>query len=119
MDETGRCIRGDKRGFISEKSAKTINDIGIDPNNWLDELKGFKSLGFSAIGTAEQLKEYSVKTKRPTVGATRPNGRSESSLNLLWNSPKNINSIPADYVCNRPARLKSAKSTSKPISPLT
>ena len=75
VDETGRCIHGDKRGFISEKTAKIINDIGIDPNSWLDELKGFKSIGFSAVGTAEQLKEYCAKTKRPTVGATRPNGR--------------------------------------------
>jgi hypothetical protein len=56
--------RGDKRGFISNKTAKTINDIGIDPNSWLDELKGFKSIGFSAVGTAEQLKDFSVKTKR-------------------------------------------------------
>jgi REP element-mobilizing transposase RayT len=64
VDETGRCIRGDKRGFISEKSAKAIDEIGINPNSWLDELKGFKSIGFSAVGTAEQLKEYSIKTKK-------------------------------------------------------
>ena len=57
VDETGRCLRGDKRGYISEKTAKTIYDIGIDPNCWLEELKGFKSIGFSAVGTAEQLKE--------------------------------------------------------------
>jgi REP element-mobilizing transposase RayT len=64
VDETGRCLRGDKRGYISEKTAKSINDIGINPDTWLDELKGFKSIGFSAVGTAEQLKEYSTKTKR-------------------------------------------------------
>jgi hypothetical protein len=64
VDETGRCLSGDKRGFISEKTAKTINKIGIDRNCWLDELKGFKSIGFSAVGTAEQLKEYSIKTKK-------------------------------------------------------
>ena len=64
VDETGRCIRGDKRGFISEKSARAIDEIGINPDDWLDELKGFKSVGFSAVGTAEQLKEYSAKTKR-------------------------------------------------------
>jgi hypothetical protein len=28
------------------------------------ELKGFKSIGFSAVGTAEQLKDFSQKTKR-------------------------------------------------------
>ena len=64
VDETGRCIRGDKRGFISSKKAKTVNEIGINPDDWLDELKGFKSIGFSAVGTAKQLKEFSKKTKR-------------------------------------------------------
>ena len=64
VDETGRCIRGDKRGFISESTAKTIDQIGIDPDTWVDELKGFKSIGYSAVGTAAQLKEFSKKTKR-------------------------------------------------------
>ncbi len=64
VDETGRCLRNDKRGFISKSTAKTIDDIGINPDDWLNELKGFKSIGFSAVGTAEQLKEFSVKTKR-------------------------------------------------------
>ncbi len=64
VDETGRCLREDKRGFISANTAKAIDEIGIDPESWLDELKGFKSIGFSAVGTAKQLKEYSQKTKR-------------------------------------------------------
>jgi hypothetical protein len=64
VDETGRYIRGDKRGFISEKTIKTIDEIGIDPNTWLDELKGFKSIGLSAVGTAEQLKEFSAKVNK-------------------------------------------------------
>ena len=85
MDESERCIRNDaykdvgvsreqdavatKRGFISEKTSKATDEIGINPNDWIDELKGFKSIGFSAVGTAEQLKEYSAKTKRNwTVG---------------------------------------------------
>ncbi len=46
VDETGRCIRDDKRGFISEKTVKLIDEIGINPDAWLDELKGFKSIGF-------------------------------------------------------------------------
>ena len=64
VDETGRCLRNDKRGFISKNTAKTIDQIDINPDDWLDELKGFKSIGFSAVGTAQQLKEYSKKTKR-------------------------------------------------------
>ncbi|VAW48463.1 Transposase and inactivated derivatives [hydrothermal vent metagenome] len=67
VDETGRCLRDDKRGFISDKTAKAIDEIGINPDSWLGELKGFKSIGFSAVGTAEQLKDYSNKTKRKWI----------------------------------------------------
>ena len=64
VDDSGRCYRDDKRGSISSKTAKAIDQIGINPDNWIDELKGFKSIGFSAVGTAEQLKEFSAKTGR-------------------------------------------------------
>lgn len=71
VEETGRCFRDDKKGFISSKTAKAIDEIGLNPDSWLDELKGFKSIGFSAVGTAEQLKDYSTKTKRKwTLGLT-------------------------------------------------
>ena len=64
VDDSGRCFRDDKRGYISAKTANAIDQIGINPESWIDELKGFKSIGFSAVGTAEQLKEFSIKTKR-------------------------------------------------------
>jgi len=35
-----------KRGFISEITSRAIDEIGINPDDWLDELKGFKSVGF-------------------------------------------------------------------------
>ncbi len=71
VDETARCLRDDKRGFISKKTAKAIDEIGINPDTWLDELKGFKSIGFSAVGTTSQLKEFSAKTRRQwTIGIT-------------------------------------------------
>lgn len=71
VDDSGRCIRDDKRGFISANTAKAIDQIGINPDNWIDELRGFKSIGFSAVGTAEQLKRFSTKTKRKwTLGIT-------------------------------------------------
>jgi hypothetical protein len=41
-----------------------VLDWFFDPDSWLDELKGFKSIGFSAVGTTEQLKEFSAKTNR-------------------------------------------------------
>ena len=64
VDESGRCVRDDKRCFIPKDSARTIDKLGISPDTWIEELKGFKSIGFSAVGTTIQLKEFSAKTKR-------------------------------------------------------
>ena len=63
VDESGRCVRDDKRCFIARDSAKTIDLLGISSDTWLEELKGFKSVGFSGVGTADQLKEFAAKTK--------------------------------------------------------
>ena len=62
VDESGRCVRNDKRCFIAHDSARTIDQLGISSDTWVEELKGFKSVGFTAIGTAAQLKAFSRKT---------------------------------------------------------
>ncbi|GAA4816825.1 transposase [Marinicella pacifica] len=64
VDETGRVIRDDKAGYISHKLGSALTELELNPDTWIDELKGFKSVGFSAVGTVNQLKEYSHKTKR-------------------------------------------------------
>ena len=64
VDETGRVIRDDKAGYISHKLGTALTELELNPDTWIDELKGFKSVGFSAVGTVNQLKEYSQKTQR-------------------------------------------------------
>ncbi|KAA3641459.1 MAG: hypothetical protein DWP95_06785, partial [Proteobacteria bacterium] len=64
VDETGRCVREDKRGFIATNASKILDQLGLDTDTWIDELEGFKSVGYSAIGTASQLKEFAANTKR-------------------------------------------------------
>lgn len=64
VDETGRVIRDDKKGYISEKLGSALTELELNPDTWLDELKGFKSVGFSAVGTINQLKEYSFKNQK-------------------------------------------------------
>ena len=69
VDQSGRCILENKRGFISPQAEQVMDQLGINPNTWIDELKGFKSVGYSAVGTVKQLKDYSVRTKKKwTVG---------------------------------------------------
>lgn len=71
VSESGRCVRDDKRGFIPDDSIKILDQLGLDSDTWLDELKGFKSVGYSAVGTVNQLKEYSRKTQRKWIVGIR------------------------------------------------
>ncbi len=64
VDETGRIIRDGKAGYISHKLGSALIELDLNPDTWIDELKGFKSVGYSAVGTVSQLKEYSQKTQR-------------------------------------------------------
>ena len=51
VDETGHVIRDDKKGYISHKLGSALTELELNPDTWLDELKGFKSVGYSAVGT--------------------------------------------------------------------
>ena len=41
VDKTGRIIRDDKRGFISEELPPIITEFGINPDKWIDHVKHF------------------------------------------------------------------------------
>ncbi|MFA0032416.1 transposase [Vibrio sp. 10N.261.49.A12] len=58
VDETGRIIRNDKRGFISEKSAKLLTKLSIPHDNWLRLTTEFGKLFHGPVGTLEELTCY-------------------------------------------------------------
>jgi|GEM_PF-6240413 len=62
--EFGRYVRDDKRCFIAHDSAKKNEQLGISPDTWIDELIRFKSVGFSTVGTATLLIDFTIKTKK-------------------------------------------------------
>jgi REP element-mobilizing transposase RayT len=69
VDQTGRLVKDEEHGFIPEKMASILLELNLNPDTWLDELKAFKSFGFSAVGTAKQLQDYADKTgKNWSVG---------------------------------------------------
>ena len=69
VDYSGRVILETKRGYIPENLPPILDRLGLDPDTWLDELKGFKSIGFSAVGTVDQLKSFCQKVgKKFAVG---------------------------------------------------
>ncbi len=61
MDYSGRAISEHKRGYIPEHIPPILERLNLSPQTWLDELKGFKSVGFSAVGTADQIKTFCQK----------------------------------------------------------
>src|SRR5690554_241195 len=69
VDQTGRVITDEKHGHMPQKMSSVLSDLNLNPDTWLDELKGFKSFGFSAVGTVHQLQIYSQETgKNWSVG---------------------------------------------------
>jgi len=41
VDQTGRILRDDKRGFIAGREPLILKGFGIDPNKWIDHVKHF------------------------------------------------------------------------------
>ena len=74
VDETGRVIRDDKIGYISHKLGSALTELELNPDTWIDELKGFKSVGYSAVDTVNQLKEYSAKKHLECFFTPAPQG---------------------------------------------
>ena len=69
VDYSGRVIVQHKRGSIPENLPPILERLNLNPDNWMDELLGFKSIGFSAIGTVDQLKSFCKKVgKKFAVG---------------------------------------------------
>jgi len=60
-DWTGRAIRDDKRGSISEKEPKLLLKLGIDSELWLDNVKQYSEHHKNFIGSESQLKNVCEK----------------------------------------------------------
>lgn len=58
VEETGRCIRNDKVGFIGSEQISCLSTLNIIENNWLDLTSNFEKLFRSAAGTVEKLSSY-------------------------------------------------------------
>jgi len=58
VDDTGRIIRNDKRGSISENSAKLLTRLNIPHDNWLKLTADFGKLFHGPVGTLQKLTDY-------------------------------------------------------------
>ncbi|GGM84513.1 hypothetical protein GCM10009124_09240 [Shewanella xiamenensis] len=58
VEDTGRIIRNDKRGYISESSGKLLNRLNIPHDNWLKLTTEFGKLFHGPVGTLQALTDY-------------------------------------------------------------
>ena len=58
VEDTGRIIRNDKRGAISDNSAKLLTRLNIQQDNWLKLTTEFGKLFHGPVGTLQELTHY-------------------------------------------------------------
>ncbi|MBE7213598.1 transposase [Shewanella benthica] len=58
VDETGRIIRDDKRGAISENTSKVLTRLNISSDNWIKITTDFGKLFHGPVGTLQELTSY-------------------------------------------------------------
>ena len=64
VDDTGRIIRNDKRGSISESSRHTLHKLNIPEQNWLKITSEFTRLFKGPVGTLQELSRYCEHLER-------------------------------------------------------
>lgn len=58
VDETGRIIRDDKRGAISENTSKVLTRLNISSDNWIKITTDFGKLFHGPVGALQELTSY-------------------------------------------------------------
>ncbi|MCG6200029.1 transposase [Psychromonas antarctica] len=64
VDWTGRAIRSDKRGGISNKIPRLLSTLGLDGNTWLELACHFGGNYHCAVGSLEELDKFASHTGR-------------------------------------------------------
>ncbi len=58
VDDTGRIVCLDKKGYINEKAAKLLEKLNISPDNWLKLTTQFEVIFRGPVGTLPELTAY-------------------------------------------------------------
>ncbi len=64
VDATGRAIREDKPGYISDDTPKIIKQFGIEPNKWIAHVQNFEQRYANACGSEDKIVRYAERFNR-------------------------------------------------------
>jgi len=64
VEQTGRCISTDKRGYIDHHLPPILERLNLEPANWLTLTTQFEHLFHGAVGRIQAIENYCSKTAR-------------------------------------------------------
>jgi hypothetical protein len=64
IETTGRAIRDDKRGYIPAQLPSVVQRLGIDPERWLEHIKGFGKGFGTCVGSPSNLLNFAQDRQR-------------------------------------------------------
>ena len=67
VDDTGRLVRGDKRGAITPSTELILSRLQIPLDNWLKITNEFTTLFKGPVGTLDELTLYSERLHKQRV----------------------------------------------------
>jgi len=71
VDTTGRAVRDDKRGFIASDIPPILQRLGLDANEWLQQLKRLNTCYGQCIGTVDSMRSRAAHINRCWVKGVR------------------------------------------------
>ena len=58
VDQTGRVIRDDKKGFIDQQVPELLQTMGLDASRWVTQVKRYGSMFSVVVGNKKSMKIY-------------------------------------------------------------
>ena len=58
VDQTGRVIREDKKGFIDQQAPELLRTMGLDASRWVTQVKRYGSMFLVVAGNQKSVENY-------------------------------------------------------------
>ncbi len=71
VEETGKIIRADKRGYLTDKALPLLQQLGINSEDWLQLAQHFGKQYRQAVGSISELSAFAAHTEKQWIGGYR------------------------------------------------
>jgi hypothetical protein len=75
LEETGKVIREDKRGYIDEQAFSLLQQLGINSDDWLALAQHFGKQYHQAVGSLSELSAFAAHTQKQWISGYRQQAR--------------------------------------------